>query len=83
MQVVKSIYNRKYLISTTTRLEKVLFKNKRFRITAPPSDFNGHKLSYFNKLRERISNHLISFKRFIMAFINNNRYIYNNISDRS
>jgi hypothetical protein len=83
MQITKSIYNLKYLIFTAIRLEKVLFKNKRFRITTPFSDFNSYRISHFNRSRKRISNNFISFRRPVMASINNNRYIYSNISDRS
>jgi hypothetical protein len=72
MQIAKSIYNRKYLISTIIRLEKVFFKNKRSRITAPPSDLNDYRLSYFNRPRGKIFNYFISFKRSVMTFINNN-----------
>jgi hypothetical protein len=83
MQIAELICNRKYLIFTATRLEKILSKNKRFRVTAPFNDFNGHTPLYFNRPRERISNNLIPFRRPVIASINNNRYIYGNISDRS
>jgi hypothetical protein len=82
MQVAKPICNQEYFISTAIRLEKVLFKNKKSRVTAPPSDFNGHRPSPFNKLREKIFNHFISFRRPVMASTNNNRYIYGNILSR-
>jgi hypothetical protein len=81
MQVAESIYNRKYFISTVIRLEKVLFKNKRFKVTAFFSDFNNHRPLSFNKLKKK-SNYFISFRRSVMASINDNRYIYSNISGR-
>jgi hypothetical protein len=83
MQIAEPICNRKHLISTITRLKKVLSKNKRSKITAPPNDFNDHRPSYFNRSKERISNNFIPFRRSVMASINNNRYIHNNISGRS
>jgi hypothetical protein len=83
MQIAESICNRKYFISIAIRLEKVLSKNKRSKVTAPPNDLNGHRLSYFNKLKRKIFNHFTLFRRSVMASINNNRYIYSNISDRS
>jgi hypothetical protein len=83
MQIAKSIYNRKYFIFTATRLEKIFFKNEKSRATAPSSNFNNYRPSLFNKLKEKISNYFIFFRRFVMASINNNRYIYNNISGRS
>jgi hypothetical protein len=82
MQITESIYNQKYLISIVIRLKKVFSKNERFRVTAPPSDLNSYRPSYFNRPRERIFNNFISFRRSVIASTNNNRYIYNNISDR-
>jgi hypothetical protein len=62
MQITESICNRKYLIFIAIRLEKILSKNKKSRITAPPSDFNDYRLSYFNRSRKKISNYFISFR---------------------
>jgi hypothetical protein len=72
MQIAESIYNRKHLISTAIRLKKVLSKNKKSKVITPPSDLNDHKSSYFNKLRRKVFNHFILFRRSVMAFINDN-----------
>jgi hypothetical protein len=82
MQIAEPIINRKYFISTAIRLEKILTRNEKFKMTALFKDTNNNKSPYFHQSKRRFQNHFANQKQLAPARINYNNATDGNTSDR-